>query len=53
VSARLDYSQLCGLLVAAMTVVTIVLILTVRAGTRTAHPARTEGRGSTASTDGQ
>ena len=43
-SARLDYSQLCALLVAAMAVVTIVLTLTVRAGTRTAARPRQTSR---------
>jgi MFS transporter, YNFM family, putative membrane transport protein len=51
VSARLGYTELCGLLAAAMAVVTIVLTLTIR-GDRAASSARAAGPESTASADG-
>jgi YNFM family putative membrane transporter len=51
VSARLGYTELCGLLAAAMAIVTIVLTLTIRGG-RTANPAHAAEPESTASADG-
>lgn len=52
VSARLSYTELCGLLAAAMALVTIVLTLTIRGGGRTGDSARAAGPESTASADG-